>query len=575
MSVSVDRSQPNELLDEAISLNYKKGDVILAEGDFPNKTMYLLLQGELKVYKERNNQLEEISQIQEGEFFGEIALISDSPRTATVKVVSENAKIIQFSKESFIHNSKNNPALVFSILKATVARIFRAEILFEKLLKFSQNFSPELIIKLNQKKSEILDQRVKEYLAFFKPVHYSKGDKIIAEGTLPLGYMYYVFEGDVRAVKNINGKVCYLNHYPKGCLFGEISFFSGMKSFASYYAVQDSYIIYIDKKIFYKILEIHPEFIFEQLQNFIWKLVNTEKANQILKNQAEKKPRESDIRIYNKGDIILREGDPSNETMYYVLKGELNVYKNRGSNLELINLITKGDFFGELSLISNQPRTATIEVASETAELVLFSKKKFIEQTKTNPNLMMSILKATIARLVKAETSLSKMIFKIPDLDSDLKIRLDQSRVENINIFRYVNSVYTSILLKGEKVYSEKDPSNGCMYFLLEGQLSIQKVINKRRYKLTTLEKGDFFGEVSLVSNMPRYNNVVVVSEKARVASIDMKILSRIIKLNPALLLSMLRTVIWKLIIIENAVTKLNIEYEIYENKLIGRRLLS
>ncbi|MCX8000460.1 MAG: cyclic nucleotide-binding domain-containing protein, partial [Leptospiraceae bacterium] len=194
--------------------------------------------------------------------------------------------------------------------------------------------------------------------------------------------------------------------------------------------------------------------------------------------------------------------------------------------------------------------------------------KKFIEQTKKNPNLMMSILKATIARLLRAETSLSKIIFRLPSLESDLKIRFDQSRVENINIFRYVNSVYTSMLLKGEKVYSENEVSNGCMYFLLDGELSVRKKINKREYKITTLEKGDFFGEVSLISTMPRYQTIVVSSEKARVASLDMKILSRIVNLNPALLLSMLRTVIWKLIIIENAVTKLNLEYDMYENKL-------
>lgn len=574
MSTSLSNISTKGLLDETISLDYKKGDVVISEGEFPNKTMYLLLEGELKVYKTRNNKLEEISIIRQGEFFGEIALISDQPRTATVKVISENAKVLQFTRDSFIQHSKNNPSLVFSILKAAVARVFRAENNLERLLKLSQNFSPELIIKLNQHKAKVRNPKVKDYLSLFKPVRYNKGDRVLTEGTLPLGYMYYVLEGDIRAVKNINGRTCYINHYDQDCLFGEISFFSEAKSFASYYAIKDSYLIYIDRKIFYKILEIHPEFVFEELKSFIWKLINTEKANQLLKNQLESKPRESDIRIYKKGDIILREGDPSNETMYYVLKGELNVYKNRGKNLELINLLTKGDFFGELSLISNQPRTATIEVNSETAELILFSKKKFIEQTKTNPNLTMSILKATIARLLKAETSLSKMIFKLPDLDTDLKIRLDQSRVENINIFRYVNSVYTTMLLKGEKVYSENEPSNGCMYFLLEGQLSVRKVINKRTYKITTLEKGDFFGEVSIVSNIPRHYSVVVSSERAKIASLDMKILSRIIHLNPALLLSMLRTVIWKLIIIENAVTKLNIEYDMYENKLNKVRLM-
>lgn len=561
----------NEFLDETISQEFKKGDVITSEGDETNETMYFLLHGNLSVFKKRNNLMEEINVLEAGEFFGEIALVSDHPRTATVVVKSESAKLILFSKEKFVKQARSNPGLMFAILRAAVARVFRAEVQFEKLLKLSKNFSPELISKLNQNKVRATNVKVVDFLQKFHGESFSKGDRIFSEGNLSNGYMYFISHGKVRSVKKINDRVYNLTDYEEGYFFGEISFFSGMRHFSTFYALTDLILIPVDKKIFSDIVNIHPEIIFQELKSFIWKLVNTEKSNQIIKTQLESKPKETDVRKFQKGEIILAEGDPSNETMYFVLNGEFNVYKNRGENRELVNLLTKGDFFGELSLISNQPRTATIEVRTDTAELVLFSKKKFIEQTRENPGLMLSILKATIARLLRAETSLDKLIRRYPDLDPNLQIKLDQSRVENINIFKYVHSVYISNLMKGDKVYSENESSNGCMYFLLEGQLTTRKTIGKRIYKITNLEKGDFFGEMSIVTNIPRYNTVYVSSDRAKVASIDMSILMKIIHINPGFLLSLLRTVIWKLIIMETAVTKLNVEYEMYESKLRRR----
>ncbi len=559
-----------ELVDSSILEEFQKGDVIITEGEPSNETMYFVVSGSLSVFQKRNNSLEEINVVEEGEFFGEIALISNQPRSATVIVKSQTAKLILFNKEKFLTQTKSNPGLMFAILRATVARIFKAELEFEKLLKYIKSFNPLLISKLNQNKVRVTNLKVVDFLHKHKLQSFKKGDKILTEGKLSSGYIYFISHGKVRCLKKIHEKNYHITDFEEGYFFGEISFFTGARNFSTFYALTDLIVVPIDKKVFLDIVLISPEIVIQELKSFIWKLMNTEKAIQLLKNQLESKPQQSqsDIRRFKQGEIIITEGEPSNDTMYFVLKGELNVYKNRGSNKELINLLYKGDFFGELSLISNQPRTATIEVKSESAELILFSKKKFIEQARENPGLMLAILKATIARLLRAETSLDKVIRRYPLLDTNLQIKLDQSRVENINIFQYVHNVYIANFMKGEKIYSENEASNGQMYFLLEGQLSVRKRIENRVFKITTLEKGDFFGEVSIVSNIPRYNSIYVSSDRAKVASLNLDILMKIIHLNPAFLLSLLRTAIWKLIIMENAVTKLNIEYEMYESKL-------
>lgn len=560
----------HDLLENSNTHEYKQGDVIISEGDASNETMYFIVHGTLSVYKERNKVLEEINQLSAGEFFGEIALVSDQQRTASILVKSDSAKLILFSKSKFVKQTRSNPALMFTILRAAVARVFKAESSFEQLLKAFYNFRPEIISKLNQNKVRATNIKVLDFLQNIHSDVYTKGTIFQREAAQATGQMYFLVRGEVRAIKSINQKNYYLTEYDAGDYFGEISFFSGKPQFASYVVhSEQAEIVAIDRKTFMEIVEIFPEFIFQELKSFIWKLINTEKANSFLKSEIEASRKDTDIRDYKKGEIIIAENDPSNETMYFILNGEFFVLKDRGETRDVVNIISKGDFFGELSLISNQPRSATVMVKSDTASLILFSKKKFIEQTRQNPSLMMSILKATIARLLRAEKSLDKVIKKLPNLDPNLQINLNSSRSENINIFKYVHSVYSSILTKGEKVYSEGDASNGSMFFLLKGSLSVYKRLNsKRLYKVTTLEAGDFFGEMSVVSSLPRFHTIIAASDKTKIASIDKSILQKIINLNPGFLLSLLRTVIWKLIIMEKAVTKYNIEYDMYESNL-------
>lgn len=61
---------------------------------------------------------------------------------------------------------------------------------------------------------------------------------------------------------------------------------------------------------------------------------------------------------------------------------------------------------------------------------------------------MFSILKATIARLIRAEASIDKIIKALPELDPGLAIRLNESRIDNINVFNYAHNLHSRILLK-------------------------------------------------------------------------------------------------------------------------------
>jgi len=70
------------------------------------------------------------------------------------------------------------------------------------------------------------------------------------------------------------------------------------------------------------------------------------------------------VRIYARGATLIQEGE-TDKLLYLVRTGKVGVYKQVGSHEEQIATIDAVNFVGEMSLINNEPRSATIRVLSE------------------------------------------------------------------------------------------------------------------------------------------------------------------------------------------------------------------
>ena len=101
---------------------------------------------------------------------------------------------------------------------------------------------------------------------------------------------------------------------------------------------------------------------------------------------------------FKKNEIIFKEGDAGN-TMYDITSGSVGIYSNYGTAEQ--NLLTKlgpEDFFGEMGMIEELPRSATA-VALEATEACVITKDNFKDYITEKPAKALTVLEYTSRRL--------------------------------------------------------------------------------------------------------------------------------------------------------------------------------
>ncbi len=99
---------------------------------------------------------------------------------------------------------------------------------------------------------------------------------------------------------------------------------------------------------------------------------------------------ELDVRA---GKVLTREGDPGRE--FFVLVEGVAEVRRKGRR---INTMSAGDFFGEIALLSNRPRTATV-TTTEPGHLLVVTHRAFGELTRKVPSIQLKVLQALADRL--------------------------------------------------------------------------------------------------------------------------------------------------------------------------------
>lgn len=256
------------------------------------------------------------------------------------------------------------------------------------------------------------------------------------------------------------------------------------------------------------------------------------------------------------GQTVFSQGDSANGCMFFVYEGQLTIQRELEIGSKEIGKISKGQFFGEIGLIRDDTRTATVVVESPTARLGAINKKNFAKLAVKKPEFLFSLMKNTIYNILRAQGQLQQMIgeggalaFDEPDLNEDA-----EDYMVNWNILDYVRNVSTQFYRRGDYIFEEGDKSDGNMYFVLEGEVAITKKVDGIQQEIVDFREGGFFGEMALINNSPRTAAARAKTIQLKVAKLNKDIFMKICHLNPQFLYNILKTIISRLITVDKKI---------------------
>jgi cAMP-dependent protein kinase regulator len=216
-------------------------------------------------------------------------------------------------------------------------------------------------------------------------------------------------------------------------------------------------------------------------------------------------------------EAIIREGDVG-DSMFIISSGRVKITKTAETGAEIVLAhLGDGAFFGEMALISQAPRSASVLAEEET---VLFE-----------------VSRAVLADVVKSFPSVEGIIMRF------YRQRLLSNLMATSSVFRPLDAAQRKSLIEkfksrevpaNEKLLEEGAPGDG-LYLLLAGKAEVSKKTDGKRVVIAHLKEGDVFGERSLLTNQPVSASIRTL-RKSIVLKLPKKVWSEVVSTHPQLL---------------------------------------
>ena len=114
-------------------------------------------------------------------------------------------------------------------------------------------------------------------------------------------------------------------------------------------------------------------------------------------------------REYPRNSVILFEDDPG-DALYIVSTGQVKVVLIGEDGREVIlSVLGDGDFFGEMSLIDDEPRSAHV-IAMKDSNLLVLRRDDFQARLEENPRIALKLLKVLVQRLRRADEKIGGLV---------------------------------------------------------------------------------------------------------------------------------------------------------------------
>lgn len=129
-------------------------------------------------------------------------------------------------------------------------------------------------------------------------------------------------------------------------------------------------------------------------------------------------------RRFPKHKTIVEEGAPG-DYMYIIVEGRVKVTKLSGDGREkILELLDVGDFFGEMSLLDEYPRSASVKALSD-VRIMALARNDFLGLLSRSPDLALSVIQELTRRIRQVDEQASSLSFqRVKERTQGLLVRL-------------------------------------------------------------------------------------------------------------------------------------------------------
>ena len=268
----------------------------------------------------------------------------------------------------------------------------------------------------------------------------------------------------------------------------------------------------------------------------------------------------SQIQTFEKNKVIFKEGDYA-QCMYEIQSGSVNIYVDFGKKDEkLLTTLEAGQFFGELGIVEAVPRTATAIAAQDHTSLCEITPDNFSAHFQNKPQKLLEIMQHMSDRLRALTQEYLEARATIAEAINTAKNGKKQSGLLKEKIAKLVQNLMNPAFLKSnadyeeaaflnaqenpqwalktfsrnEIIFREGDAAN-CLYDIHWGKVGIfANYGTDNQNLLAELKPEEFFGEMGLISHLPRSATAVALEDNTRVQLISAEVFSKYLQEKPA-----------------------------------------
>lgn len=218
-------------------LRLEVGHRIVEQG-MRGDAFYVVCSGKVNVLRKEGDSERPLAELEEGAFFGEMALLSQAPRSASVVVASDDTQVLEIGAPLLRELSARYPSIARALKRFCRQRLLSNVMASAELFRpFSRGDRRELVKRFGARDA-------------------ARGEVIVAEGTMSDG-LYVVLSGAVE-VRRQGRTVSTLG---EGELFGEMSLLTRSPASATVIAARHTSLLRLPKEDFEVLILSHPQIL--------------------------------------------------------------------------------------------------------------------------------------------------------------------------------------------------------------------------------------------------------------------------------------------------------------------------